>query len=67
MPGTQGRTRNTGEIFGSLSRETWSTMPEIKRGGGVKGFYRNSVLLSEMKRAGGQDAILLIHFFEGGC
>jgi len=27
-------------------------MPEIKRGGGVKGFYRNSVLLSEMKRAG---------------
>jgi hypothetical protein len=27
-------------------------MSEIERGGGIKGFYRNSVLLSEMKRAG---------------
>jgi len=38
-------------------------MSEIERGGGGKDCYRNSVLLGEMKR-GGQDAILLIHFFE---
>jgi hypothetical protein len=27
-------------------------MSEIERGGGVKGYYRESVLLSEMKKAG---------------
>jgi hypothetical protein len=27
-------------------------MPEIEKGGGIKGFYGNSVLLSEMKKAG---------------
>jgi hypothetical protein len=67
MSGTQGRTRNTGEIFGSLSRETWGTMPEIKRGGGVKVFYTNSIFVERNEKSWGQDAIRLIHFFEGGC
>jgi hypothetical protein len=42
-------------------------MPEIKRGGGVKGFHRNSRFVERDEKSGGQDAILLIYFLEGGC
>jgi len=40
-------------------------MPEIEKGGGNKGFYRNSVLLSEMKRAGVKMHNTIDSFFRG--
>ena len=67
MSGTQRRTGNTGEVLGSLSGKTSTSASTPKKGGGIKGYHTNSRFIERDEESGGQDAILLIHFFEGGC